>query len=123
MNYTPNSKASALVARIKEARENVAAIQELWRELFGDPVPDAQQMMRGLRMYGFEVVVAAVEDLASWVGKHDQALSIIKEEGRQPTTKELHEHTKSLTDKVRYASGIMKHKAMDAGERADAQRA
>ena len=39
MNYTPNSKAHALVLQLKEARENISAIRELWIDLFGEPAP------------------------------------------------------------------------------------
>lgn len=110
MNYTPHSKAHALVTRLKEARENIAAIRELWIELFGEPAPDDTQIHRWLIMYGFDIVVAAIEDLARWVGKHKQALAIIEQAGRQPTIEELREHTKALLDLIRYASGIMKNK-------------
>jgi hypothetical protein len=107
--YTPNSKAAALVASLKEARENISAIRELWIALFGEPTPSNEQIHRWLLIYGFDIVVAAIQDLAAWQGKHQQKLTIIEQE-RQPTVEEIAEHSKSLLDLIRYASGIMKNK-------------
>jgi hypothetical protein len=109
MNYTPNSKAEALVLRLSEARENIEAIRELWIALFGEPTPDNSQIHRWLIRYGFDIAVESIQDLATWVGKHKQALAIIEAE-RVPTTEELKEHTKTLLDLIRYASGIMANK-------------
>jgi hypothetical protein len=107
--YSPSSKAAALVANLKEARENISAIRELWIALFNEPTPGNGQIHRWLIMYGFDIVVAAIQDLAVWHGKNDQKLRIIEEE-RQPTPEEVQQHTKTLLDLVRYASGIMRNK-------------
>jgi hypothetical protein len=109
--YTPNSKAAALVEQLKEARENISAIRELWIALFGEPTPGNEQIHRWLLIYGFDIVVASIQDLAAWQGKHQQKLTIIERQ-RQPTVEEIAEHTKSLLDLIRYASGIMKNKKL-----------
>ena len=57
----------------------------------------------------------AIQDLSTWVGKHRQALSIIEAE-RTPTQEELKEHTKTLLDLIRYASGIMGNKLRSKAE-------
>jgi hypothetical protein len=121
MNYTPDSKAAALVARLKEARENISAIKELWAALFGAPIPDDSQVHRWLLRYGFDAVVESIEDLMVWVGKHKQALAIMEESGEIISPENRAEHTKTLTDLIRYVSGIMGYKAREAD--GDEQRA
>lgn len=109
--YTPNSKAAALVNQLKEARENISAVRELWIALFSEPTPSNEQSHRWLLIYGFDIVVAAIQDLAAWQGKHQQKLKIIEAQ-RTPTLEEVAEHSKSLLDLIRYASGIMKNKKL-----------
>jgi hypothetical protein len=110
MNYMPNSKAAALVARIREAKENVAALRELWITYFGEPMPDDQQFLIWLTRYGFDIAVEAIEELASWLNRHEQELQKIAAEGRAATPEETIAHAKKLLDLIRYVSGIMKKK-------------
>ena len=112
MKYTPNSKAAALVAQLHEARENISAIGELRFELFSNSIPALpanEKIHRWLIMYGFDTVVESVKDLGAWQGKHQQKLEIIEAE-RPATEEELKEHSKTLLDLIRYASGIMRNK-------------
>jgi dsDNA-binding SOS-regulon protein len=115
--YTPNSKAAALAAKIKEVEENISALQELWLFMIGKPVPEADQFKIWLMRYGFEITAAAIEELASWINKHKQELAKIRAEGREPTPEEIVEHSKTMLDLVRYASGIMKKMKADQEEK------
>jgi hypothetical protein len=109
-NSTPG-KAAALLARIKEARENVAALKELWIMLFGEPSPGEHQFMIWLNRYPFDIIEDAFAVVAEWLNRHHQALELIQqEEGRQPNDEEIEQHTKVLSDLIRYASGVMAKK-------------
>jgi len=113
MNYTPGSKAAALIARIKEAEENSSAMQALWQSVFGTQPPDNRQCQIWLTRYGFDIAAESISDLANWINKHSQKLAEIVQH-RQPTDEEIAEHTKSYLNTVKYASGIMKWKEQDS---------
>jgi len=108
-NNGGSAKAALLMARIRESKENAAALRELWGSIFGYPAPGDQQFFIWLDRHGFDIVADSIMALAAWVNRHGQELGKIAAD-RDPTAEETAAHTKGLVDLVQYASGIMKKK-------------
>jgi hypothetical protein len=124
--FTPGSKAAALAARIRDAKENVAALRELWVMLLGEPSPDDRQFIIWLKLYDFDTVSDAIDATAQWLSKFEQALALIQEDhvdkdgklvlGRTLTQEQIDAAVKTLLDKIRYASGVMSKKKKKADD-------
>jgi hypothetical protein len=115
------SKAQQLIAAIREAKENVDAIQQLWEATIGKPL-EPRQASIWLQIYGFDWVVDGIKATAIWQNKHQQAIqeavNAVDIDEKQFDAV-LKEHRKEHLDFVKFASGCMKNARLRAQDKAD----
>jgi hypothetical protein len=103
-----NSKAAALLARIKLQQEEVGALTVLWGETFPQfNAPDTRQFKVWLNIYDFDTVVLGIDKTLNWYNKvvQAEATAAVGDETVAAKAKLANIDTTQI---VRYASGCMK---------------
>lgn len=103
-----------LLARIQQAREHTAALQQLWLalEICKDScVPANPQFVMWLTRYGFDTVEAAINATAVWLNKlrTGSATKLVMHNRTEAADRKANEITHN--EKVKYASGVMRKMA------------
>jgi hypothetical protein len=103
-----NSKAAALLACIKQQKEEVDALTVLWGETFPQfNAPDTRQFKVWLNIYDFDTVVLGIEKTLNWYNKivQAEATAVVGDETVAAKAKLASIDTTQI---VKYASGCMK---------------
>ncbi len=86
-----------LVAHLASQREQIAALIQLWEELFPEfPQPGNRQFQTWLRMYDFDIVIYGLNAAMQLCNK------------RATKSVEGHAGPPTISDVIQYASGSMK---------------
>jgi hypothetical protein len=102
-----SQNSEALLAKIKQQKEEVEAIQALWRSLFRNfTPPDYINCSIWLDRHDFETVVYGLKAAGVNLNKKAQALEAI-EESHEPTAEEFETSKWTRTEILKYASGSM----------------
>jgi hypothetical protein len=98
---TPNSKATELLARIEQQRQEIAALKVLWETLYPEfPAPDTRQWQIWRKRYDFDMIVAGLETAnAKFARRASESVS----------------GAMTNDDVIRYASGTMKGLKLKGG--------
>lgn len=103
-------KAQELTDRLRQQREEAAAIAELWETILPEiEVPNERQFLTcWLRPYGFDTVVKGIEVAAQKYNAKQQTVAELEESGElTPEARKPLEW--GQTDLVKYASGVMRN--------------
>jgi hypothetical protein len=102
-----SQNSEALLAKLKQTKEETAAIQELWRYLFHDfTPPDYPNCSNWLDRYGFDTVVYGLKAAGVNLSRKSQTLEEIEEE-REPTAEEVAASKWTRVEILKYASSCM----------------
>ncbi len=101
MSPTPVSKATAYLRQLEETKAEVEAVQAGWQTLINDVPPGFRQCSIWLTRYGIDIVTEALDAMAVWLNKLEQAKTVIDPAQADNCP------VKSQSDMIRYASGIM----------------
>jgi hypothetical protein len=111
------SQASELMERLNRQKEEVPALQLLWKTMIPEfPVPSERQLLIWLRA-DFDLVVKGIEVTAAFYNKCLADLTKVKAEGRQLTKEETAAKVMSKARLESYVSGVIKNTALDAANK------
>jgi hypothetical protein len=93
-----------LIAHLTAQREQIAALIQLWEELFPEfPQPGNRQFQTWLRMYDFNTVIYGL----------NAAMQLCNKRATKPAADGPHAGAATIEDVTQYASGSMKKQKKD----------
>jgi hypothetical protein len=117
ITITVTTSASNLLSRIRQMKEEVEILKELFTDVLPVFVPDDRQFRIWLQRYDLDTVAASIERTAAWYNEAEQTIEELKVKGKPiPTVLR-----KTQLDIIKYASGVMKGKTVEAQKKTAAQ--